>query len=175
MLMRMLARLRLLLTPLLVSLLLAACGGGGGSSGFTGEPAPDPPAPTQAELEWAQAVIDLVNIERRAAGVGALTYDAAAAQAAYGHAYDMEVRGFFSHVNPTGEDPWARLLRAGAVFQGVGENIARGQDTPQDVMNAWMASPGHRENLLRAVFGRMGVGVRMTAGGPWWVQNFLGP
>jgi uncharacterized protein YkwD len=156
-----------------VACLATSCGGGGGRS--SAGPAPEPPPPTQAELDWADEILDLVNQVRQDAGVGLLAPDAAAADAAYGHAYDMEVREFFDHVNPTGEWPADRLRRAGATFQGSGENIAQGYDTPQDVMDAWMASPGHRENILRPQFGRLGVGVRLSPGGPWWVQNFLAP
>jgi uncharacterized protein YkwD len=160
------------LALLVVACLSSACGGGGGPSAG---PAPAPPPPTQAELDWADEILDLVNQVRQDEGVGLLVFDAAAAEAAYGHAYDMEVRNFFDHVNPTGEWPADRLRRAGATFQGAGENIAQGYDTPQDVMDAWMASPGHRENIVRPEFGRLGVGVRLSPGGPWWVQNFLAP
>jgi uncharacterized protein YkwD len=156
--------------------LLGACGGGGGGGGGTSaEPPPVPPAPSQAELDYAQDVLDLVNTERTSRGLNPVVASAGAAQAAYGHAYDMEVRGFFSHVNPNGEDPGARLARAGVSNFGWGENIAEGQPTPAAVMDAWMASAGHRQNILNPSYGRLGVGVRLSSGGPFWVQDFVAP
>lgn len=54
----------------------------------------------------------------------------------------------------------------------VGENIHRGPKTPAQAMEEWMGSPGHRDNILNCSFKDIGVGVTLTANGPWWVQNF---
>ncbi len=155
---------------------VGGCGGGGTGSTRRGEPAPTPPARTQSELDYAQDVLDLVNQERTSRGLDPVVEDLEAAEAAYGHAYDMDVRGFFDHDNPTGEDPGERLQRAGvnSLF-GWGENIAQGQPTPEAVMSAWMDSTGHRRNILDPLFGRLGIGVRLSSGGPWWVQDFVQP
>lgn len=158
----------------LLLLALAACGGGGGDGAPVGPP-PVPPPPTQAELDYASDVLDIVNLERTSRGLDPVVQDAAAAEAAFGHANDMAVRGFFDHVNPNGEDPGDRLDRAGAAFFGWAENIAQGQSTPSDVLDAWMGSAGHRANILSPSFGRLGVGVRLASGGPHWVQDFLAP
>ena len=159
----------------LTALLLVACGGGGGGGGTPAGPPPEPPPPTQTELDFASDVLDLVNLERTSRGLDPLDPDAGAAEAAFAHANDMYERGFFDHVNPNGEDPGDRMDRAGVNGNGWGENIARGQPTPGDVMDSWMASPGHRANILEPSFGRLGVGVRLELGGPWWVQNFVAP
>jgi len=161
---------------LAVGLLSASCGGGGGGGGGSpADPPPVSPAPSQAELDYAQDVLDLVNDERTARGLDPVVADVEAADAAYGHAYDMEVRDFFDHLNPSGENPGDRLDRAGVSSFGWGENIARGQPTPADVMATWMGSTGHRRNILDPSFGRLGVGVRLASGGPWWVQDFVAP
>lgn len=165
---------RRLALALLAASLLTACGGGGtGGGGGPPEPPPVPPAPSQAELDYAREVLDLVNDERTSLGLDPVVEDLEAADAAYAHAYDMEVRGFFDHDNPSGEDPGARLDRAGASYFGWGENIARGQSSPASVMASWMASSGHRANILEPRFNRLGVGVRLRSGGPWWVQDFI--
>jgi uncharacterized protein YkwD len=169
---------RLLARSSAVALLwtMAACGGGGsGNGGGLGEPPPQPPPPSQQELDFAQDVLDLVNEERASRGLDLLVADPDAAEAAYGHAYDMDARNFFSHVNPSGENPGDRLDRAGASWSMVGENIAQGQETPDDVMAEWMSSPDHRDNILHPDFTRLGVGVHVASGGPWWVQVFFDP
>jgi len=163
-----------LLASSLLLLALAACGAGGVGYEPGGAP-PPPPLPTQAELDYASDVLDIVNLERTSRGLDPLVQDETAAEAAFGHANDMAVRGFVDHANPTGEDPGDRLDRAGVTAIVWGENIARGQSTPSDVMDAWMNSSGHRANILHPSFGRLGVGVRLTAGGPYWVQDFLAP
>jgi uncharacterized protein YkwD len=62
----------------------------------------------------------------------------------------------------------------GVKFSAGGENIAYGQKTPQEVMNAWMNSPGHRANILSAVYNEMGVGVAKAANGTfYWTQQFI--
>lgn len=168
------SRRAVLVAASLLVLSLAGCGGGGGGGAPVGPP-PIPPPPTQGELDFASDVLDLVNLERTSRGFDPVVEDDAAAEAAFGHANDMAVRGFFDHVNPNGEDPGDRLDRAGASSFGWGENIAQGQPTPSDVMDAWMSSSGHRTNILSPSFGRLGVGVRLTSGGPYWVQDFLAP
>jgi uncharacterized protein YkwD len=161
----------------LLTLALAACGsgGGGGGGGFTGEPAPTPPPRSQEEIDLALEVLDLVNQERTSRGLDPLIGHAGADDAAYGHAYDMDARNFFDHINPTGESPGDRLDRHGVSWSGAAENIARGQDTPADVMADWMSSAGHRANILDPSYTHLGVGVHVASGGPWWVQNFFEP
>jgi uncharacterized protein YkwD len=82
----------------------------------------------------------------------------------------MRDRGFFSHTNPDGLDPFARAAAAG--LDARAENIAYGQPDPASVMDAWMNSPGHRANILDCSLTRLGVGMAEGAGGPWWTQLF---
>ncbi|MFD9333306.1 sigma-70 family RNA polymerase sigma factor [Streptomyces sp. NPDC060028] len=129
-------------------------------------PAPAPQGGTAAQ------VVALVNSERAAAGCGPLKEDSQLRAAAQGHSDDMAKRSFFSHTNPDGADPGQRTTAAGYRWSTYGENIAQGQQTPQQVMDAWMKSPGHRANILNCSFKDIGVGIHQGAGGPWWTQNF---
>ncbi|CAM5343878.1 RNA polymerase sigma factor OS=Streptomyces glaucescens OX=1907 GN=SGLAU_30880 PE=3 SV=1 [Streptomyces glaucescens] len=113
-----------------------------------------------------------MNEERAAAGCAPLTEDPQLNQAAQGHSEDMAARGFFDHTNPDGADPGRRTTAAGYAWSTYGENIARGQQTPEAVMESWMNSPGHRANILNCSFEDIGVGVHDGSGGPWWTQNF---
>ncbi|MFF5536500.1 sigma-70 family RNA polymerase sigma factor [Streptomyces cinerochromogenes] len=126
------------------------------------------PAPTGTVAQ----VVALVNKERAAAGCGPVTEDAQLDRAAQGHSDDMAARGFFDHTNPDGDGPGERITAAGYRWSTYGENIARGQQTPQDVMDSWMNSPGHRANILNCSFKNIGVGVHNGSGGPWWTQAF---
>lgn len=183
---------------LVVACAAQAAGCGGSSSGSSGAPAPGgsgsgTTTPGQVgsrfwyvgdtygnalephdgnEGSWAQQVATLVNQERAAQGLAALLVDAGATQAAKAHAEDMAGRGFFAHTTPEGWSPADRLQLLGVTgYSSVGENIAAGQPTPQDVMTAWMNSSGHRANILHPSYTHIGVGV--VEGRPYWVQVFL--
>ncbi|MEV6250389.1 CAP domain-containing protein [Streptomyces sp. NPDC051742] len=119
----------------------------------------------------ADQVISLVNAERAKAGCGPLAANATLAGAAQGHSDDMAARDFFDHTNPDGEGPGERVTEAGYPWSTYGENIAKGQSTPEQVMEAWMNSPGHRANILNCDFKEIGIGVH-TEGGPYWTQVF---
>ena len=122
--------------------------------------------------ECTTEVLNLVNQERAAAGLPALQLDADAQRAAKAHAEDMSGRNYFAHNTPEGWTPTQRLQMLGASgYSGWGENIAVGQSSPAAVMNAWMNSTGHRENILRATFTHLGVGVDEST--RHWVQVFL--
>jgi uncharacterized protein YkwD len=70
----------------------------------------------------------------------------------------MIVHGFFSHTSPEGLSPGDRLTRNGIAWSSVGENIAAGYATPQAVFDAWLASPGHRQNIESEQWTHTGVG-----------------
>jgi uncharacterized protein YkwD len=93
---------------------------------------------------------------------------------------DMFERGFFDHVNPDGVDPFQRMSDAGFSGSYLGENIAQGQPTPEDVMADWMESDGHCANIMRPEFTLIGIGFDAGAqvrGGRsnFWTQNFGAP
>ncbi|HKO47094.1 MAG TPA: CvpA family protein [Polyangiaceae bacterium] len=117
-------------------------------------------------------LLKLVNTERTAQGRRALQADAELTQVARAHGRDMLARGYFAHVTPDGEDLSNRLGSAQLRYLVAGENLALAPTVEiahQNLMN----SPGHRENLLRAQFGRLGIGV-LDAGrhGLIVVENF---
>lgn len=167
-------RLAALLAPVLLlgtALVLAGCGGASASVPAGG--AGNYVAMSLGERGWAQQVFELTNMEREARGIPPLTWDDGAAEAAYEHCWDMHLRDFFDHYNPDGDGPVERMEQAGVVFLYAGENIARGQRTPVEVVQAWMESPGHRENLLSPVWTHVGIGVHSGPDrGPWWAQEF---
>ncbi len=132
--------------------------------------APSAPSTPINVSQAAQQVLDLVNQARTKANLPPLTWNNQLASAAQGHAEDMQKRNFFDHVNPDGLSPTNRIQAAGYRGSTYGENIARGQTSPEQVMNDWMNSPGHRENILRPSFREIGIGIV----GNIWVQDFGG-
>ncbi|MGW1002719.1 sigma-70 family RNA polymerase sigma factor [Streptomyces sp. NPDC002520] len=138
----------------------------------TTPPAPQPPQTRPTPSDTVSQVVALVNKERAAAGCGPLTEDPQLEKAAQDHSDDMAARGFFDHTDPDGTDPGQRITAAGYRWSTYGENIAKGQQTPESVMDSWMNSPGHRANILNCSFKDIGVGIHRGSGGPWWTQDF---
>ncbi|KUF18564.1 CAP domain-containing protein [Streptomyces silvensis] len=139
----------------------------------TGAPKPPPAAakPATGEIAAEAEVLALVNQERAEAGCRPVRSDTALADLAGAFSADMATRDFFAHTDPDGATPWDRAEKAGIADLG-GENIARGQVDAPSVMAAWMASPGHRANILNCDYRTMGVGAHFAPGGPWWTQDF---
>lgn len=100
----------------------------------------------------------LVNEERRKAGLQPLVADTAMQQVALAHSADMFKRGYFAHLTPEGRDPFDRMRAAHIRFYLAGENLALAQ-TLAIAHQSLMNSPGHRENILRTGFGRLGIGI----------------
>ncbi|MCH5185882.1 MAG: hypothetical protein J1F64_07135 [Oscillospiraceae bacterium] len=143
---------------------------------FTGS-APAANITADNKLSMEHRVLDLVNAERAAYGLNALVWNESLADVARAHSYDMAVRGFFDHTNPDGLSPFDRIKQYGITYSVAAENIAEGQSTPEDVMNAWMNSPGHRANILNASLTELGVGLYISdyGYGYYWTQNFRTP
>src|SRR5262245_19659510 len=136
----------------------------------TDAPAPPPSAgrpPTAADV-----VVDLVNAER-ASRCGPVAVDGRLATAAQRHSDDMAAHDYFSHTSLNGDTLADRAEAAGFSGGALGENIAAGQRTPQDVMAAWMDSPGHRANILNCDYTVIGVGLNQD--GWYWTQMFGTP
>lgn len=103
-------------------------------------------------------MLGLVNEERQKAGLQPLLADTALRRVALAHSADMFERGYFAHLTPEGKDPFDRMREAHVRFYLAGENLALAQTLPiahQGLMN----SKGHRENILRTGFGRVGIGI----------------
>ncbi len=131
---------------------------------------------------FPEQVVDLVNQERQNAGCPPVTMDDRLRAAAQGHSEDMALNDFFSHIGSDGSLPWDRITAQGYDFSTAGENIAAGYTSPQEVMNAWMNSPGHRANILDCDFTDIGVGyyyLRNDTGEVnyhyYWTQDFAAP
>lgn len=128
------------------------------------------PADTVAAYE--QEVFDLVNQIREENGLEPFVYNETLAGTARAHSQDMIDRNFFSHTNPDGEDPFDRMRDNGLSFSMAAENIAAGQRTPEEVVNSWMNSEGHRANILGGCE-ELGVGLALGGSyGYYWTQCF---
>ena len=126
-----------------------------------------------AEEVFVAEVIRLVNAERIASGLSPLTESSLLDKAASVRC--SEIMTAFSHTRPDGSSCFTALQDAGAVYSRAGENIAIGQSSPAQVVQAWMDSPGHRANIMNEGFRYIGVSARPSEdsyGGYAWVQIF---
>jgi uncharacterized protein YkwD len=133
-----------------------------------GPPTGELPADPEAE----QRMLDLVNGERQRAGLRPLVADERLRGVARAHSLEMFQLDYFSHTSPTAGSPFDRMHAAGITFAVAGENLAYAPNVEvahQGLMN----SPGHRANILRPEFGRVGIGViRSQAQGAMFTQDF---
>ncbi|MBB6445296.1 CAP domain-containing protein [Bacillus benzoevorans] len=144
------------------------------------KPASQPQAPVNKQSEtpavsqlsaFEQQVVDLTNQERAKNGLPALKVDNGLSKAARAKSVDMQTKNYFSHTSPTYGSPFEMMKQFGVSYRGAGENIAKGQRSPQEVVNSWMNSPGHRANILNNSFTHIGVG--HAANGNYWTQMFI--
>lgn len=128
-------------------------------------------APPKADRSGSasQDVLTITNNERGKAGCPALTLDDRLTKAATDHSVDMARNNYFSHTSQDGRTFVERAKAAGYPNPGA-ENIAKGQSTPEAVMDAWMKSAGHRENILNCGLKTMGLG--LATDGYYWTQLF---
>lgn len=132
---------------------------------------PDAPEESGGVQEAAEAVTSLVNAARQDAGLSELELDADLCAAAQARA--QEIAQSFSHTRPDGSSCFTILEEFGISYRAAGENIAMGQRTPEEVMDGWMNSSGHRANILNGTFTSIGVGYYVDgAGAAHWVQIF---
>jgi uncharacterized protein YkwD len=154
-------------------LTLPGCGGPGpavaakpdvdGCAGSRLRPSPADEARVKA------ATLCLLNAQRARAGAPRLTENAMLQRAAERHSADMVERKFFEHRNPDGVEPAARIVRTGYPPILVGENLAWGEEeksTPAEMVRLWMASAGHRANLLKPNYREIGIGLAYGAPQP---------
>jgi uncharacterized YkwD family protein/spore coat assembly protein SafA len=119
-------------------------------------------------------VLTLVNQERQKAGLKPLEMDWELQRVARMKSQDMAQKNYFSHTSPTYGSPFDMMKQFGISFRTAGENIATGQRTAQEVMDSWMKSQGHRENILKSDFTHIGVGYyRGGSYGTMWTQMFI--
>lgn len=132
---------------------------------------PQPPAQPQPSTPQSavNAVVNLVNQERSKAGCGPVRVDERLNRAASKHSADMQARGYFSHDSPDGRNFVDRVKAEGYPSPGA-ENIGKGYRTAEAVMEGWMTSDGHRDNILNCDLKTVGVGLAKQ---DWlWTQVF---
>lgn len=105
------------------------------------------------------SILTLTNQKRAAAGVGPLTLNDKLSDAARRKAADMFAKNYWAHNSPDGTKPWAFILAAGYNYIHAGENLARDFNNAPAVVDAWMNSPTHRENLLNPRYQNIGLAV----------------
>ncbi|WP_413467440.1 CAP domain-containing protein [Metabacillus niabensis] len=126
----------------------------------------------QGVSQVAQQVIDLTNAERKKNGLPALKADTQLSGVAQKKSEDMRQNNYFSHTSPTYGSPFDMMRDFGVTYKTAGENIAQGQRSAQEVVQAWMNSEGHRKNILSKDFTHIGIGY--DSNGHHWTQMFIG-
>lgn len=117
-------------------------------------------------------VVELVNIERKKAGLSPLSYNEELSKVARIKSQDMADKNYFSHNSPTYKDPFTMMKNFGIKYGQAGENIAKGYPNADSVIKGWMNSPGHRANILNSSFKKIGVGYVNKSGTTYWTQMF---
>jgi uncharacterized protein YkwD len=164
---------------------LAALGAGAAPASAQVQACPSAAAaPSAGNVDQVErTVLCLVNRERTSRGLQGLRSSVKLAQAAAAHSADMVRRDYFSHQSPGGGTVAERIRATGWLSGGrsyaFGENLAWGTGTlatPQSIVRSWMASPGHRRNILTGRYEELGVGIALGApgqsGGATYTTNF---
>lgn len=141
-----------------------------------------PPTPTLAAApipDFVQRVLNLTNQFRAANGLAPLQLNIELDAAALGHSQEMALNDYFDHNGLNGTTPASRMNQVGYSSSMYGENIAAGYDTPEEVVQGWIDSPGHRANLLNPSFTEVGIGYYYLANDTgvnnyysYWTQDF---
>ena len=130
------------------------------------------PSTDSLVLDYEKEVVRLVNEERASRGISTLKHNWELSRVARYKSQDMKDNKYFSHTSPVYGTPFQMMKSFGITYRSAGENIARGQSSPESVVKAWMNSSGHRANILNASFTEIGVGY--VADGRYWTQMFIG-
>ncbi|MET0907988.1 MAG: CAP domain-containing protein [Ilumatobacteraceae bacterium] len=132
--------------------------------------APQPP-PIEQVADVQQPVVDSANQYRAQSGLGAVSIDQRLTNAAQSHANDMAARSVMTHTGASGSTAGQRINVAGYGWTTWAENVAAGQTTPGEVMNAWMNSPGHAANVRNRNMINIGVAAAVGANGvTYWAM-----
>ena len=124
---------------------------------------------------WTGQMLASINSLRQGAGVSPLRLCARLTVAARRHAREMATTGVFSHAGVGGDQYWDRMASVGYRMASAGENIAAGQLTLRDAMDAWRGSAAHYAVLTNPSFRHVGLGVAVASTGDYpvyWVQDF---
>jgi uncharacterized YkwD family protein/spore coat assembly protein SafA len=132
------------------------------------------PGVGQTAQSYTYEVVKLVNAERGKAGLQPLRENWELSRVARYKSQDMIDKNYFSHTSPTYGSPFQMMKDFGISYQAAGENIAAGQRTPAEVVEAWMNSEGHRKNILSPTYTEIGIGyVKGGSYGHYWTQMFI--
>lgn len=143
------------------------------SEEVTTEKPTDEQTETSSELSaFEKEVVTLTNAERAKQGLAALEIDTELSKVARVKSQDMKDNNYFDHTSPTYGSPFDMMKKFGISYTSAGENIAMGQQTPEEVVESWMNSQGHRENIMNSSFTHIGVGY--VESGNYWTQQFIG-
>lgn len=142
------------------------------------QPATQQPAEKKTEQTasavsaFEKKVVELTNAEREKQGLAPLELNEKLSKVAKEKSNDMKKNNYFSHNSPTYGSPFDMMKQFGVEYRTAGENIAMGQKSPEEVVNAWMNSEGHRANIMNGNFTQIGVG--HVGEGNYWTQMFIG-
>lgn len=129
-------------------------------------------APVPAVDISAGTVIALTNQARAEAGVAPVVEDARLDAAAGAHSAEQAARATMTHTGANGSNPGQRMTAAGYKWRTWGENVAAGQTSAAQVVQAWLDSPGHRTNMLNPAFTSIGVSVAASSNGTlYWTMD----
>ena len=130
---------------------------------------------TGSFLSFQKEVTRLVNVERSKRGLSELSFNTQLSNVATIKSQDMINKNYFDHTSPTYGSPFDMMKQFNISYRTAGENIAKGQTSPAQVVNSWMNSSGHRANILNANFTDIGIGVAKSSNGTlYWTQMFIG-
>ncbi|MFD1067277.1 CAP domain-containing protein [Oceanobacillus locisalsi] len=122
--------------------------------------------------QFEQEVVDLTNEEREKQGLEPLEIDTELSGVASEKSKDMQENNYFDHNSPSYGSPFDMMQSFDIDYNTAGENIAQGQQSPEEVVDAWMNSEGHRENIMNGDFTHIGIG--HVEDGNYWTQMFIG-
>lgn len=123
---------------------------------------------------YEMEIVNQVNQERVKYGLPTLNMNARLSNMARIKSEDMRDSKYFDHNSPKYGGPFDMMKAFGISYKTAGENIANGQHTPSQVMDAWMTSSGHRKNILNPIYTEIGVGfVTDNMGATYWTQHFI--
>lgn len=117
------------------------------------------PATADLSTITVNRIVQLTNEERKQEGLNELSISSKLAQAAKLKGEDMLANDYFAHISPSGVTPWFWMAKTGYAYEVAGENLAIDFTEAEDVVAAWMASPSHHDNMLRADYLETGVAV----------------
>lgn len=106
-----------------------------------------------------QAIVDAMNRERARHGLRPLRLERRLSLAAHDRAEDMFAKRYFNHVSPDGINPFTWVTRRGYRYSTIGENLALGLRSSDSIVDGWMRSPGHRQNILTRDFDEVGIAI----------------